>query len=303
MPLPPGELLACGDTHIFRVQENQRLGSKPSLRRSRHPGDRGAGHSVVSPFPADRQASESQAESSWQKQKSISSLPGPGEQSLQVSLAQGHPTAAGREWDLPGTAQGGWGGAGACAGSKGLAHLGFWSGLGSGAPFLPPAMRPGETHPALLGGLGERKTQTQRGFLLRPLEQLSSSHRTLAPGRPGTRAWARTLTPRFVYLDSCISCLAKPHGRLNPGRHKPTQSPWQSPQQPIRHPIPAAALSSPTHIIPFDEALPLAQIGLHLGGQQDGVQKRHVARRPSWRGWAGRVPGRRGGRRAGRRGA
>lgn len=41
-------------------------------------GDRGAGQSVVSPFPADRQASGSQAESSRQKQKSISSLPGLG---------------------------------------------------------------------------------------------------------------------------------------------------------------------------------------------------------------------------------
>ena len=133
---------------------------------------------MVSPFPADRQASGSQAESSWQKQKSISSLPGPGEQSLQVSLAQAHPTAAGGERDIPGTGRGGWG---ACAGSRGLAHLGFWSRLGSGAPFLPPTMRPGETHPALLGGLGGRKTQTQRGFLLGPLEQLSSSHTHTAP--------------------------------------------------------------------------------------------------------------------------
>lgn len=110
---------------------------------------------------------------------------------------------------------------------------------------------------------------------------LTSTHRTLAPGCQGTQAWAHTLTPRFVYLGSCISRLAKPHGRLNPGRHKPTQSPWQSPQQPIRHPITASALSSPTHIIPFDEALPLAQIGLHRGGQQDRVEKRHGAKRPS----------------------
>ena len=110
---------------------------------------------------------------------------------------------------------------------------------------------------------------------------LRSTHRTLAPGHGGTQAWAHTLTPRFVYLGSCVTRLAKPHGRLNPGRHKPTQSPWQSPQQPIRHPITASALSSPTHIIPFDEALPLAQIGLHRGGQQDRVEKRHGAKRPS----------------------
>ena len=112
--------------------------------RSRHTGDRGAGQSVVSPFPADRQASGSQAESSRQKQKSISSLPGPGEQSLQVSLAQaqGHPIAAGRERDIPGTGLGGCGGAGAYAGSRGLAHLCFCSGLGSGAPFFSPS---GET--------------------------------------------------------------------------------------------------------------------------------------------------------------
>lgn len=169
-----------------------------------------------------------------------------------------------------------------------------WSGLGSGAPF-PSLTETRRNTPYSSWGLGRRETQTQRGFLLRPPSShppLTSTHRALAPGCRGTQAWAHTLTPRFVYLGSCISCLAKPHGRLNPGRHKPTQSPWQSLQKPIRHPITASALSSPTHIIPFDEAS-LAQIGLHCGGSRTGLRRDMVPRVPLWRGWAGRELGRR----------
>lgn len=69
----PRKALASG------IWEDQRWEAGPNLGRSRHSGH---GHQAecLPPSPAHRQAAESWAESSQQKQKSIRFLPGPWEQ-------------------------------------------------------------------------------------------------------------------------------------------------------------------------------------------------------------------------------
>lgn len=62
-------------------------------------------------------------------------------------------------------------------------------------------------------------------------------------------------------------------------RHKPTHHPLTAGPPPPQ--CPSSPHPCPTHIVPFDEALPLAQISLHLGGQQDRAEQRHGAKRPS----------------------
>lgn len=80
---------------------------------------------------------------------------------------------------------------------------------------------------------------------------LTSRLRALAP-QPRNMFGAHTLTPRFVYPGSCVSCLAKPHRRLSPDRHKPTTTPAKHLTAPPATRVPAAhspALLTSSHLM------------------------------------------------------
>lgn len=105
---------------------------------------------------------------------------------------------------------------------------------------------------------------------------VTSGPRALAPAVGDARSGAHTLTPRFVYPGCGSRCPAKPHRHLVPADvNQPSP-----PAKPLTA-APPPPPQCPTHIVPFDEALPLAQISLHLGGQQDRAEQRHGAKRPS----------------------
>lgn len=258
----PGESLAYGNTHIFRLQEDQRLGSRPSLGSSRHSGDRGAGQSVVSPSlqTGRRQGARPRAAGGSRSLSVPSQAPGRRASSSPLgsrSLSWPPHSSWGRAGHPRDRAGARWGGVripvqASVWGWNGLSVLGVGAWLTSAAG---PASALGhlsshcpdrEQHNLLfLGALGKDRPRPREissydhpGSHRLP----TSRHRALAPAAQGHRLGAHTLPPRFVYLGSCVSCLAKQHRRLSPGRHKPSQPPSHPGKAPSRAAATPAAL-------------------------------------------------------------